>query len=420
VILIYDAKCKFCRSLATKIQFSAGRAVEILALSDPAAIRLLDGFYPKGWEHDFYVVDGDRVARGGRALPRLAGALGPRRTVAMLGEYATYRTAKKSCHAGTAKAHDHAAHDHAGHDHAGTSRRQLLKYGAMTPLVAGLGKLPKLDQPNVTSVPGLVVNIAEVTKVAGAFVVTAYASPESVLQEAEWGPSTDTAGKSVTTLEENVLFDAGAVRIRHSKTLTERPAVPPAEMDVYNGFLDASRYSITANTGFGPVRTLTGREDKATMSGMVLHDQAVPVVDYVLYRPDQPDTVDNHFAAYAAALTDLAVLHAAAGRPAFSELYAEIASGLVSMGGLYAVHTPVYRPSRNKLTITSRKDLLKFTKLPAVLSSTDEGGCDCKCDCDCCCGCGCGCHCSFCDGCFCDCECCCGCGCDCGCGCCAG
>ncbi|HEX9492792.1 MAG TPA: hypothetical protein VGA33_05990, partial [Thermoanaerobaculia bacterium] len=70
-VLLYDAKCQICRNLALKLQYNARKPVEIIALSDPEAAKMLERFYPDGWKHDFYLVQNGSCRKGLGALPKL-------------------------------------------------------------------------------------------------------------------------------------------------------------------------------------------------------------------------------------------------------------------------------------------------------------------------------------------------------------
>src|SRR4051812_30530729 len=148
MILFYDSKCQICRKLAQKIYFSSQQAVEIKPLASEEARQTLDRFYPDGWAHDFYVVHDGTCTKGLPALPKLARAVGLRRMTSLLGEYASYQLSPRTC----------------GPAEVQTSKRNFIKYAAMTPLLAGFSKLaaaaPLMDAHSEGN--GFLVHVAEV------------------------------------------------------------------------------------------------------------------------------------------------------------------------------------------------------------------------------------------------------------------
>jgi predicted DCC family thiol-disulfide oxidoreductase YuxK len=96
-VLLYDAKCQICRNLALKLQYNARRPIDITALSDPEAAKMLERFYPDGWKHDFYLIQNGSCRKGLSALPKLTSIVGARRLGALIGEYTSFRLTRATC-----------------------------------------------------------------------------------------------------------------------------------------------------------------------------------------------------------------------------------------------------------------------------------------------------------------------------------
>ena len=457
--LLYDAKCPVCRNLALKVHNHARKPIEIVALSDPQASERLKSFYPNGWDHDFYLLENGSCRKGVSAIPKLVGALGVKRFGSLLAEYATYRINKRAC---STKGRDKAAeHTHGnGNGHDGPTRRSLLAYAAAAPLLA-LSKVPRLGDPfegqPSERMPDIGINFALVWRdTDGSFRTEVRSAAKSAIR-----PSADFGGKTVNNkkitgrdqqvLEQSANFGQPASRIaseaaadaqfllRREHMDVEGPGGEARFMDTFAYAADYGRYSLTLNVGNGTVGIRNRTVVAATMSGMIRHDLALPLVDIVSFGGFAgSEDAGAHFDAYAAAVSALRRFHAAAGRASVATLYESIEEGLRSAAKVYRRNVSAeLKPLKSTITITSMPELMQFVdskvelgRIRKELASSGvtgveadpevvASGCNCECSCDCCCGCGCGCGCGFC-GCACICECCCSCGCGCGCGCCAG
>jgi len=152
MLLLYDHKCNLCRNLAYKIHVSTNKKVEIKSLSDPEAAEILKRFYPGGWSHDFYVIE-DKVCRKGiRALFKLLKPLGPAGMASLLSEYSAFKIAR-AANTGTNNGHQ-------------TTRRSMLKYAALAPVVTGLSKFSLAD-PFMAAHDDFRVHIVRVTSEEG-------------------------------------------------------------------------------------------------------------------------------------------------------------------------------------------------------------------------------------------------------------
>jgi|GEM_PF-4383700 len=408
--LIYDAKCSICRNLAQKIHLLSEQEVEIRALSDPRAQETLDKFHPDGWEHDFYVIDGDRCRRGALALPRLTGALGARKMASVLAEFSYQKLAPSSCTTGNGVMR---------------SKRTLLKAAAVSPVLLGLSKFTPED-PFRASIPGFKVHIAEVESLGGGeFRAHAYRCDECLREPKKLEPLAK--GASAEVIEDKVLRgpdgqDArgqarvadGAMKIKRVRYEKSTPVNGGVERSVRTAFSllsDHQRYGIAAN--FGRTDTVT------SFAGLVHHDLPHTVVDWVVLKSEVDDAA-TLFAAQAEGIRALARLHERSARGEMADLYRQIAPNFLSFRRPFtdAVGEPMLT-NTNELLITSMPEALRFVQLPKELRSIEVGpevaaACDCSCSCNVCCGCGCGlgiCFTPF--PCFCDCCISCGCGCGC-------
>jgi hypothetical protein len=440
-ILLYDAKCQMCRNLAVKIQYHARTPVDIVALSDPQAATILTKFYPNGWKHDFYLVQNGSIRKGIRALPKIMTSLGAKQFAALIGEYAGYRAAKSRC--------GHSNHQHAGngHTHADSGRRQVLAMAAAAPLLA-LSKLPRMSDPFERQVPEGVpeigANLALVfTDGNGGFRTEVKALAHRV--RATGGFDKTNSDAKITHREQTVLEEspeASEIRtnsddlrfvVRRTTVKGERVrdgVTQEGFVNYYGLAVDHGRYNISVNVGIGTVDGKSGLREGTSLSGMIRHDVALPLIDYIVFA--EPVDAKTQLAGFADGVRALARHHASAGRERVAALYGEIGNGLASAHELYARNVgEKLVPTASKLVITSMPELLKFVDLKAELASARETGriprvnqeadaggpCDCTCSCGCCCGCGCGCAIGTCGkpGCGCMCMCCCECGCGCSC-----
>jgi hypothetical protein len=443
--LLYDAKCELCRGLALKVRHHAKRPLAIVALTDPEAGKILRNFYAGGWTHDFYLIDSGTCRKGVAALPKLLGLLGPRQFGLLIGEYAAFRVARTTCdhkHEKTAKPHAVPAAAN------GTSRRHVIAMAAAAPLLAPLSRLPKLSgpfEPRQRDLPGISVNVALVwSEGPGVSRTEVKAVPDAVRAT---GSFENANVESKVHHREDVVVaqsrdgqdgapaahdasDGPRFMLRRTTLRGERIRDGVAEarfMDFYGLGADYGRYNVSLSVGRG--------HGGVSLAGIVRHDLAVPVLDYVMFVGDEELDATGHLTAYREGVRELRRFHAEAGRERLASLYGEIEAGFANAVGIYRDNASERLvPFRNELVITSAPELMKFVDLraelarfanrpggpahlrPAALNDTaKEGGCNCSCSCACCCAIGCGIGASTCPG---ICGLCCGCGCGCGCGCC--
>lgn len=70
-ILIYEAKCPFCRRVKRLVQmFDIGRRIQYVPIRSKAARDLLYEFYDHP-PYDFHFIDGDFCFTGKKAIPRI-------------------------------------------------------------------------------------------------------------------------------------------------------------------------------------------------------------------------------------------------------------------------------------------------------------------------------------------------------------
>lgn len=454
--LLYDAKCQICRNLALKVQTHARKPLAIVALTDPEASRMLEKFYPDGWDHDFYLLENGSCRKGISAVPKLVRTLGAKKFGSLLAEYASFRLARQTCDT-KAKKHDHGSSDGNGHHHDVPTRRRVLAYAAAAPLLA-LSKVPKLTDPfepgggREEKLPDLSVNLAVVWRDDSGHLHAQVRSLKNAVRSESGFTKKSTNSKIVgrdhKILEQSPNF-GGEPRVGVLAAREPQFALKMSHMDVdaegekrfmdtWGYAADYGRFSVTLNLGNSTVGTPRGTEVAATMSGMIRHDMALPMVDVVAFVGTE-DAL-TQIQGYTVGVRALRDFHAQAGRSRVAELYASVEEGVAGAVDVYRRNlTEVLSPVKSKLVISSMPELMQFVDVQSELQrirgeilSTRigtnaggdaaiaiQGGCDCSCSCDCCCGCGCGCGCGFC-GCMCICECCCSCGCSCGCGCCAG
>jgi hypothetical protein len=446
MLLIYDAKCGFCNELALKLRDAARREpIELRPLTDPVARETLDRFYPDGWEHNFYVVRGDRCRSGAGAFRPLLRSVGaPTMTRALL-DYTRFRTQQRRCpvEAEATK---------------GFSRRSVLTAGALAPLSAVLGRLPSLPARSDVPATDLAVAQARVTSGPGGFSVTTRALPDAVREHEHFDSTDGPTDVRSTTLDQVSLVDepyGSSGRIKVRRTLTEYVRdvdgeTLRAEAQTHMAMLDADRFSVVVDIGRGPVVTTEGVFPLVMMSAMVRFDNPYPVVDSVVVEPK--GSAADQLLGYAAGVASLADHHRAAGRTEVAALYRDVAAGIEALAGRLRTVAPAsLAPVSGELVLAPTKDSMRYVALPpdagvivpvppevvqaweaidgvlintpaveAELAGKKTCKCQCECGCNCCCqcSCGCGCECGFgCCNCSCGCGCCCGCGCDCSCGC---
>ena len=424
MLLLYDHKCNLCRNLAYKIHITTEKKVEIKALSDPEAVEVLKKFYPDGWSHDFYVVENGVCRKGMRGLTKLMKSLGVRGMAGLLSEYSAFKIAK-SAHAATANGHQ-------------PSRRTMMKYAALAPVVTGLSKLSLAD-PFKSAAGDFSVHIAQVSEGNGEgdWVSNAWRCEQCLAATPKFGQGNlDTKQSSVDTVLTDtsapLLFDGHAsANIKVIKkvltTDTVKDGVPLHRvMDIYSVLLDHPRFTIAFNIGNGPVTSPTrGAEVGTSVAVMINHDLPVPNIDFIaIENNDYVYNCAKYPDAFRSGIQALANLHGKGGSNALHRVYKGIADSMDLMKAEVAKAVPVtLLPIHSKVVITSLPELMKFTSIPSTVNfGAALVGCDCSlsccCGCGACLGCGCTlglclppplCFCSACLGCGCGCGGCCGC-----------
>jgi hypothetical protein len=394
MLLIFDAKCNLCRTLAYKIHTHSTPPVEIRALSDPEAIDLLDTFYPKGWSHAFYVIDNNICRKGVAGLLKLLRALGVKRLGAILSEYSFY------------KLRAYAVSNDARKGAVGESRRRMLKYAVLSPVMIGLSKRALAD-PFQSPPPnnGLSVHIAQINEGGE---VTAWRCNTCILPAPAFsqGLATTTVQQgSRTILRQGAISlasnkQAGTLTI-HKSTLTvdtvkKNGNIVTRNMDVYAALFNHPRFHISLNIGDGPIRKGSGVIQAQTLAVTISHDLPLTNIDFIGYETTSQYPYTEHLDAFARAINALGTLHSQEGTSSISTLYVDIEQGLNLLNAQLQNTIPSsFAPVHNKLVITSMPELMKFTKLPAdvKLGGVRPAGCSCSVSCCCgsgvCCGCGC-------------------------------
>lgn len=464
-VLLYDAKCGICRDLALKVRANAKEPIEIMALSDPEAVSMLEGFYPDGWKHDFYLMRNGTCRRGVLALPRLWRMLGLRNLGALVGEYASFKSEQARC--SRARNGDEAAHA-AGSNGMSPSRRQVVTMAAAAPFLASVSKLSalggQLETPLRQDDAGIQMNLAVVWRdAAGVFHTDVKNGARAVRRTGEFkkkDAEVRITDRSHAVLEKSAHVgdarEAPQMSLSGEKAdrdglefLLQRNSLKGEKLrngaaenrfvDSYSLGVDHARYNISLNVGRGTLDGHNGTVVATTLSGMIGHDLALPLIDYVVFAGSDGDDAATHYAGYVEGVKALRRFHEQAGRARVAKLYREIETGLAQAVEIYDRNvSESLVPVKSKLVLTSMPELLQFVDYHEELARMPErlplsegaknflvmqqeeingGGCDCNCSCGCCCGCGCGCGCGLC-GCSCDCFCCCECGCGCGCNCC--
>ncbi|HYG64441.1 MAG TPA: hypothetical protein VEL74_17820 [Thermoanaerobaculia bacterium] len=413
MLLLYDSKCSICRSLAYKIHFLTESNVEIESLHSPNAETVLSRFYPQGWQHDFYVVHNGTCRKGLRALPSLMRSVGLKRMASLVSEYGSYKLAPKACGATDANGNG---------DGVVAPKRNFLKLAAMTPVAYGLSHLrlenpfEERDRPKLD----LSVHVAEVEMTGpGEFRVKAYRcdncgrvpAPDKGLPAGASKRLLDQvmlAEDSIDGFAQKGLGTANfkVQRIEYEREMPENGSLSREKRLVHAALLDHPEYNLSVNIGQGRTTML---------AGMARHDLPLPMLDYLIFRPDTEEDVVTHLAAYRSGLLELAKLHGRQGRQALARVYREMAQGFMVMSRRFDAAVPErLLPAKNEIVVTSVPELLRFVQKPPDLQHSEKA-CDCSCSCNVCCGCGC----SF-GVCIefvspCGCDCCLACGCGCGC-----
>jgi hypothetical protein len=389
-VLIFDAKCPLCTSLATKIRSVARRPIELRALTDPVAADLLDGFYPHGWEHDFYLIDERGCGKGVRSLRRLRKHVGARQLSALISEYGLAKVSAKRMAL---------THDHSDEGSGSTSRRKVLKGAALAAVAVPLAGMPRIasafEQPSASQV----VNFVEGNAKSGSVALRAWANDRALRRTERFDRSPEHAAGVVRRDGERVLRDVviprvGPMRIDTATIHKQRDVAGGVEkrsMVTYNAALDADRYHISVYAGYGDLDAPEGLIKGATMAVGIRHDLASPVADVVTLADGQKHGIQSHLSTYSSSLAELRTLHEKSGRRDFVSLYSEIEQGFARlMAEFLAVAPHEYQPMKNRMVISATPEILKFVDYPATFVSVIPQGCDCSCSCGLCCAVGCG------------------------------
>jgi hypothetical protein len=424
MLLVYDHKCNLCRNLAYKVHITTKKQVEIKALSDPEAMEVLRKFYPDGWSHDFYVIENGACRKGMRGLTKLMKSLGVKGMAGLLSEYSAFKIAK-SAHAATTNGHQ-------------PTRRTMMKYAALAPVVTGLSKLSLAD-PFKSSAGDFSVHIAQATEGDGedGWIANAWRCDQCVGTTPKFGRgSMDTKLSSVDTIltDTSVPFHFDGHNSANIKVIkkvlttdTIKDGVPLHRvMDIYSILLDHPRFNIAFNVGNGPVTSPTrGAEIGTTIAVMINHDLPIPNIDFIaIENNDYVYNSAQYPYAYRSGIQALADLHRNGAFKALSRVYKGIADSMELMEAEVEKAVPeTLLPIHSKVVITSLPELMKFTNIPSTVNfGAAVVGCDCTltccCGCGTCLGCGCTlglcfppapCFCNACLGCGCGCGACCGC-----------
>ncbi|UJW31940.1 hypothetical protein L3Q67_43450 [Saccharothrix sp. AJ9571] len=389
--LIYDAKCPLCSDLARKIHHHARIPVEILALSDPAAIELLRSRYPHGWEHDFYLFENGTCRKGVRSLGRLRSHLGTRQLTALIAEYSHAKVTSKRLAV---------PHEHVDGEVVGTGRRNVLKGAALGAIAVPLAGMPRLASAFEQPSPSYVVNFAEgQANGSGAASVRAWANTGALRKTAHFTRKAEHAQGKLDRLDERNLLDAalpqlGTARIDSAKLVKERQVDGKTEhrsMVTFSASLDAPRYQIGLFAGYGDLDSPDGVIQGATTAVGIRHDLAAPVADVATMADGASQPLAGHFDVYRASIGEFRGLHAKDGREEFVHLYGELEQGFTRLADEFLKVIPeTYRPVKNRMVISATPEILKFVEYPAAFSSVVPMGCDCSCSCGACCAVGCG------------------------------
>lgn len=424
MLLLYDHKCNLCRNLAYKIHISTNKKVEIKSLSDPEAVEILTRFYPSGWSHDFYVIEGNACRKGIRALVKLLKPLGPKGMAALLSEYSAFKLARA---ANTPTANQHQP-----------TRRSMLKYAALAPVVTGLSKFSLAD-PFKSADDDFRVHIARVTagETQNGWVTDAWRCVDCIQPTPQFKQGSMDIQQSV---QQTVLQDMNAAlpldggvksNLRVVKTVLSADIVKDGApihqvMDIYAAILDHPRFKVTFNVGNGPVTTTSGFLPQATtISVMINHDLPTANVDLIAFESSYELNYEHYPEAYAAGIRSLGKLHRQNGDKALTQLYEGIAQSMTLLKTeLGKVVPDSFVPIHSKGIVTSLPELMRFVAPPSTVKfgSAITGGCDagCSCSCSACCGCSCSvgigacipplppCGCGCCASCGCGCGACCG------------
>jgi hypothetical protein len=389
-VLIYEAKCPLCTHLAHKIHFGARKPVEIRALSDPKAIKMLNQFYPDGWGHDFYVIDARGCSKGVLSLPKLLGHVGARQLTALLSEYASVKVAaKRSALCGDTPRRRR-----------GSNPLMGLVLGAVAVQLASITKIANPKSSQDMPLPHAVINFAEARSNGGARAdVQAYGATDAMrrttippLPVKQADREARITRSNEETLRELEVPEVGSLFIDTATITKESTVDGKRSMVTYNAALDAPRYNISFYIGYGDVDTPEGVTQAATLSASIRHDLAMPLADVTTFiDEDKEQGVAAHLKGYRTSLSELRTLHAQEGREELAQLYDAIDVGMARLEEAVAEVVPDnYTPVKNRLVISSMPEVLRSVEFPRQFTSEVQAGCDCSCSCACCCAVGCG------------------------------
>jgi hypothetical protein len=444
--LLYDAKCEICNRLAFQLR-EAADDLSLVALSDPEAERLLGQFYDDP-DHDFYLIEGDTVRKGARALPKLRKLVGTRTLAGLVREYAEYKTQQGDCGGD----HDH---DHDG----GLLSRRTFSSGMSATALSVASPLLDLTSPpekkgkQIKPRPpkGLTARVARITPDGDGGFTASVTEDASLVRDRTFTKDKDPMVQSrkkqpakMEPADSGKIETTGAHEINRA-TLDVQPEHPngalrqaietsgdsattTGRMDRYGLIDDRDRFGLSLNFGRGPMVIDGESAVEETLSGKIHHDVPAKTVDFLQLETDYEADLAEHVDAYVVGLRAFSDHYAASNETKLAELYGSLADRLAAVGPEFtAAVDGETTPVTNTLGISSVPHWTRYVESPSATAETSTQsvtteGVNCECGCcglSCCSDCGCGC--SICLGSEIGCSCgCCiiGCGGGCGCGCC--
>lgn len=446
--LLYDAKCQICNRLAFQLR-EAADDLSLVALSDPDGQRLLAEFYDDP-DHDFYLVEGDTVRKGARALPKLRRMVGTRTLAGLVREYAEYKTQGSDCGAD----HDH---DHA--DDGGLLSRRTFSSGMSATALSVASPLLDLTSPpekkgtqlKARPPKGMTARVARITPDGdGGFTATVTEDASLVrdrtftkdkdpmvqsrkkqpakMEPADSGKIETTGTHQISTATLDVTPEHSNDALQQAIEVSGDTETTTGRMDRYGLVDDRDRFGLSLNFGRGPMVIDGESAVEETLSGKIHHDVPEKTVDFLQLETDYEADLAEHMDAYVVGMQALGDYYAGSNDRKMAELYDSLANRLSAVApefvdAIDGETTPV----TNTLGISSVPHWSRYVESPTASSDTatqsvTTEGTSCECGCcglSCCSDCGCGC--SICLGTEigCGCGCCLiGCGGGCGCGCC--
>ena len=448
-LLLYDAQCSTCKILAHKFDRRTGDDVGIRSLYSEEATAMLAERYPDGWEHDYYLIEGDEWHKGARALPKVARATGLRSGAGLVRDFLALRSADDGCDCDD----DHATPDRT--DRQGITRRTFAGTVSAAALsLQATGVVGASDVRMPTAPTDLRVHAVTVGESAdGELTAEIERRPDLIHDEHPLSDETDDSdldpeesaddgAERVNTEEESLLtdrLDDGVERAIHRVDHTVRFSDPSeamasairqqkaggrdARLSTFHATLDGDRYAADLQVGRGPAVDADGTPvQRTSMTGTLEHDVAAPVIDFLVADLDDAP-VTRHAEAYATGLRALARHYRTLdGTTSFDPdrvagLYVDLADGVDELAtGLDPdVLGDRLRPATNHVAVSGLAGHEGFAEPPANSRPDDVTGSSCDWDCGCgigwCCGCGVGCGvcaplpCSPCACCYLDCAC---------------